>query len=254
MNFYDVLGVDPTSTLDEIKAAYRKLAALHHPDRGGNTETFQNIAIAYDMLRSYHTSQQDNWLAEDDLTAAFSNHFPNKDLHIKVPITFAQSYTGVEISAVYFTRSGQEEIVHIKVPPGIRHGQIIKYPNLGECVDSTLPRGSLFATFSVDFLANYERDGNDLIVYQEINPIEAMIGCIKSVRNLDGTHVDIKFNPGVQHGSKYKVKGLGFVSQKQSTGDLVVIAVINIPAVTNLKLKQHLESILQEILNKPITK
>lgn len=47
---YSILGVLPTATADEIKAAYRKLAKRHHPDAGGNGEEFAAIAQAYDIL------------------------------------------------------------------------------------------------------------------------------------------------------------------------------------------------------------
>ena len=49
-NFYEILGVDKSSTQDEIKKAYRKLAVEHHPDKGGNEETFKKISQAYDTL------------------------------------------------------------------------------------------------------------------------------------------------------------------------------------------------------------
>lgn len=38
------------SSLD-IKRSYRELAARHHPDRGGDTETFIHIRQAYELLR-----------------------------------------------------------------------------------------------------------------------------------------------------------------------------------------------------------
>lgn len=53
-NPYEILGVAPSSTDDEIRAAYRKLAKAYHPDLNpGNKEAerrFKEIASAYDLL------------------------------------------------------------------------------------------------------------------------------------------------------------------------------------------------------------
>jgi len=51
VNHYETLGVDKSATPEEIKAAYRKLASRHHPDReGGDTQKFQALQKAYDVL------------------------------------------------------------------------------------------------------------------------------------------------------------------------------------------------------------
>ena len=49
-NYYDILGVKKNASADEIKKAFRKLAQKHHPDAGGDEETFKNINEAYEVL------------------------------------------------------------------------------------------------------------------------------------------------------------------------------------------------------------
>lgn len=47
---HDVLGVGAGVAPHEVRAAFRRFARLHHPDRGGDPETFQAGLEAYERL------------------------------------------------------------------------------------------------------------------------------------------------------------------------------------------------------------
>lgn len=49
-NYRATLGLPDSAGAEDIKKAYRKLAMLHHPDRGGNEEIFKTIKAAYEAL------------------------------------------------------------------------------------------------------------------------------------------------------------------------------------------------------------
>lgn len=51
-DFYTVLGVAPDAEPQIIRAAYRRAAREHHPDRGGSAEKFHEVQAAWEILGS----------------------------------------------------------------------------------------------------------------------------------------------------------------------------------------------------------
>ena len=284
MDYYQILGIAETASQDEIKQAYRKLAAQHHPDKGGDTATFQSISQAYDTLgdqqkRAQYDAQRNpsqfgggtfhftSGNFDDVFSHIFGGNSPfgaggpfgnafgqqrqarkkNKDLTIRVKISLRQSYTGAELEASYRIPSGKQETVSIKIPEGVQSGQTIRYPGLGDDSDTSLPRGDLNVTVLVDAEQNYERRGDDVITYITISPIEAMIGCIKTVENLDGEQYTVNVRPGCQHGEMSLISGKGFKNLRGNKGNLIGIIIFNTPAIKDPILKEKLEKINAEI-------
>ena len=60
-DFYDVLGINKSSSPEQIKTAYRKLAVKHHPDKNpGNKaseDKFKEASEAYGILSDQEKKQ-----------------------------------------------------------------------------------------------------------------------------------------------------------------------------------------------------
>lgn len=63
-DYYGVLGVDKDASQRDIDRQYKRQAAKHHPDRGGNEEEMKSLNEAYGVLkdaasrRTYDDSRQ----------------------------------------------------------------------------------------------------------------------------------------------------------------------------------------------------
>lgn len=278
MDYYKILGINEKASQDEIKKAYKKLAMKNHPDRGGDTKKFQEISQAYDTLgdeqkRQQYDAQQNNPFINvrsgnhgfpdmGDIFGAtfgfggagpfggFHQRGRNRDLSIRVSITFKQSYTGTQIEARFNTPAGRAQTVVVDIPPGVQSGQTIRYGDLGDDSIPNLPRGNLNVTVIVEADPAWERRGNDLITTLTVSVLEAMTGCMKEVTCLDGSTMPLKLRPGIQHGAEFSSGGRGFRDVNTGrVGNLIVMLGVHIPAVTDINLKLQLEKIHAEINN-----
>ncbi|MBZ0069968.1 MAG: DnaJ domain-containing protein [Thiobacillus sp.] len=75
---YEKLGISPGATADLIKAAYRKKAALYHPDKNQSADApirFREVQEAYEVLtdaerRKAYDDYRQRSLIEDPLLVA----------------------------------------------------------------------------------------------------------------------------------------------------------------------------------------
>jgi|Laugresbdmm110sd_1035091.scaffolds.fasta_scaffold00005_42 DnaJ-class molecular chaperone len=76
---YDVLGVSMNCTPEELKKSYKKLAIQHHPDKGGDSEKFKEIAHAYDVLSDSEKKQRYDQLGDEAYEMGGANNGPSFD-------------------------------------------------------------------------------------------------------------------------------------------------------------------------------
>lgn len=84
-NPYEILGLNINSSHEDIKKAYKKLALLHHPDRGGNDEKFKIIQNAYEQIINGNKKCK-NIIRKT-----------TKAIVINLPITLEEIYLGTNI-------------------------------------------------------------------------------------------------------------------------------------------------------------
>jgi hypothetical protein len=49
---YETLGLRIGASFDDVKKAYKKLAMIHHPDKGGDEEKFKDIGLAFAYIQN----------------------------------------------------------------------------------------------------------------------------------------------------------------------------------------------------------
>lgn len=274
-DYYNILGVSETASADEIKKAYRSLAMKHHPDRGGDPTKFKDISAAYDTLSDANKKAEYDQMRRggpsfrsggfqdfNDIfgQSPFGAHFHdifgrnprmprNRDLNIQCRISFIDSFVGKQLEANYTLPSGRNQTVVINVPAGITHGDMIKYQGLGDDSIQGVPRGSLNVTILIDPDPIFSRNGLDLYTSITISPIEAMIGCKKTIKLITGQEKELTINPGTQAGTEFAINGHGFpdAHRPQIKGRFVTVVDVKIPVVTDPSLINRLKAIDNDI-------
>jgi curved DNA-binding protein len=250
------------------------LANKHHPDKGGDQARFKDISVAYENLsdpqkkaeydnqRMHGGGQQFHFNTGNPFGGGFDPfggqgpfgdifaHMRgqqgrrNRDLNIQCTVSFLDSFNGKQLEANYRLPSGRNQNVVINVPPGVTHGDTIRYSGLGDDSMPGAPRGNLNVTILVQPDPNYERRGDDLYQWVDLTAIEAMIGVKKKVRSLSGTTLDLDIRAGVDHGAEFASHGNGFPNVNNGMkGRFVNVVRIKPPAVVDPVLVQQLKDI-----------
>ena len=233
---YQTLGVAKNATPDEIKKAYRRLAAIHHPDKGGDTAEFQKVQAAYETLSDpqkkqqydnpnpfgqqggpggfhfdfggpggFHFSQQGF-----DINDLFGGMFGQRPNHgrpqqpsyrTQVWVTLEQVLTGEEL-ALEFQVGPKLHAVKIKTPQGIDNGQTMRFDNL-------IKDSILIVEFRIKPHPKFERNGADLFSIQEVSVLDLIVGSSFKFTTLSGKQLDVAIKPNTQPGSQLRIQNEG---------------------------------------------
>jgi DnaJ-class molecular chaperone len=283
MDYYSTLGVKRGATDDEIKAAYRKAAMKHHPDRGGDESTFKKISEAYDVLsdpekkRMVDRGVDPNAQAShpygnsfnqgpfdfhfggvppgmDDIFARFTGfggrpQRKNKSLNIVVDLTLEEVLTGKEVNAeLTIPGSNKKKMINIVIPPGIESGQQIRYEGMGDDLLKDVRPGDLLVNVNVLSHPTFRRENSSIIIEKVISVWDAILGTSIDVETLDGKTLNINIPKGSQPGMILNCRGEGLpLMRSRQRGNLLIQVKIEVPVNLNEEQTNLIKEIKQKI-------
>lgn len=130
----------------------------------------------------------------------------------------------------------KKKTISIHIPAGVDTGHQLRISNKGEAGINGGANGDIYFEIHVKESDFYERDGSDLYIELPLTMSEAVLGAQKEVPTIHG-NVIMEVKPGVQSGTKYKLKGKGLpIINTSRKGDEYVI--INVVTPTKLSREQ----------------
>lgn len=234
-DYYKILGVDRNANPDDIKRAYRKLASQHHPDRGGDTRTFQDIQKAYDVLSNANTRAQydspggmfnqgspgfDFQTIFDMFGARFGQHpgaHPGfrQQARMSLWVTLEDIARGGQRTVSIGTQHGVQA-VEIEIPQGLDDGDSVQYPGIGP------GNSDLVVTFRIHPNPRYQRQGLNLLQDISLPVWDLILGTSVTVRDIQNNSLELTVPPGTQPGTLLRLKGRGLVRRGVTAGDLLI--------------------------------
>ena len=257
---YATLGVARTATADEIKRAFRKLASKNHPDKGGDTQKFQEIQAAYDTLgdtakRAQYDNPQPqfnssgggpNFNANFDFNtifdmfgARFQQPQPQRPQHSRMTlwITLQDVANPGPRTVSMGTHSGSHN-VQVNIPDGIEDGDHVKYDNLA-------PGGQdLVITYRIHPNPRWQRNGAALITEVPTSFWILVAGGDITVTDIRGNQLALTVPPNTAPGTLLRARGRGLPDRSGNRGDMLVRLQAQLPAAVSPEL---MAAIKQEI-------
>lgn len=248
MDHYSTLGVNRDASQDEIKRAFRKLASQHHPDKGGDTQRFQEIQGAYDVLgdpekrRAYDNPSPFGsgpggfgfnfgggpgpQFNQDFFNTMFGQGWaqPQRRSHVRMSVwvTLEEVARSTHKMLAINTPQGTNT-VEVVIPQGIQDGDAVQYSGVA-------PGGhDLVVQFRINPHPRFQRHGADLHMTQMISIWDLITGSSIEIEGLTGNRFVMRIPTGTQPGVQMRVREQGMPNGHGAVGDLYVKLQAQIP-------------------------
>lgn len=170
-----------------------------------------------------------------------------------LPCSMEELYKGatkkMKISRTITDSSGKvrnvEEILTIEIKPGWKKGTKITFPEKGNQEPGVIPADLIFVVDEKPH-AVFMRDGNDLVLNQEISLVEALTGKILELTTLDGRNLIVPMTEIYKPGYEVIVsnEGMPISKEPRRKGNLRIKFDVKYPSRLTTEQKSDLKRVL----------
>lgn len=179
-------------------------------------------------------------------------HAPGEDHHAKVVLDIEDSFSGAtrQISLRVPRLDERDHVVldtrtlNVKMPRGVRAGQIIRLAGQGGPGNQGGSSGDLLLEVQFHPHARLRADGRDLVMRLPLAPWEAALGAVITV-DTPGSTLKVRIPPGAQGGQQLRVRGKGLPSEPP--GDLRLDLSIVVPPADTPRAQELYETMAREL-------
>jgi curved DNA-binding protein len=179
-------------------------------------------------------------------------HAQGGDHHARILLDLEDAFSGatrqITLRAPKLDSEGRvtlrEHTLEVRIPKGIREGQVIRLASQGEPGFGGGKPGDLLLEVQFKPHARFRTDGRDLLLSLPVAPWEAALGAIVRVETPGGA-LDVRIPAGAQTGRQLRVRGKGLPSDPP--GDLLLDIRIVAPPATTPREKELYETMAREM-------
>ena len=170
-----------------------------------------------------------------DIEDAF--HGATRQISLRVPKLDAQGHVTLE-----------NRTLNVKIPVGVREGQVIRLAGQGAPGFSGAPAGDLLLEVHFRPHDRLRAEGRDLYLDLPVAPWEAALGAVVGV-DLPGGPLKVRVPAGAQSGGSLRVRGKGIPGNPP--GDLILIVQIVLPPADTPKARELFATMARELAFDP---
>lgn len=153
-----------------------------------------------------------------------------QDVEYPLQVGFDEIYRGTERDIQFTLSDGTKRSIKLKIPAGVKEGGKLRVSGKGAASPNGGPNGDLYVKISQIPHPSFHRKDQNIEVTANVKISEALLGASIQVETPEGEKT-IKVPAGVKHGTKLRLKGLGFSQPGKDAekGDLYAIISIDVP-------------------------